>query len=56
MAVFKNFWNFIQDKMLGTGDRDSREAIEITNECVREWFDAYVKGDGSVTPHIKAEY
>lgn len=43
-------------KMLGTGDRDSREAIEITNECVREWFDAYVKGDGSVTPHIKAEY
>ena len=42
--------------MLGTGERDSREVIEITNEMVREWFDAYVKEDGVRTPAIKSVY
>lgn len=42
--------------MLGTGDRDAREAIEITNNCVREWFDCYLKNEGSYTPHIRNVY
>ena len=42
--------------MLGTGERDSREAIEITNDCVREWFDCYLKNDGNYIPHIKDVY
>ena len=42
--------------MLGTGERDSREAIEITNDCVREWLDCYLKNDGNYIPHIKDVY
>ena len=42
--------------MLGTGDRDAREVIEITNGCVREWFDCYLKNDGRTTPDIKEIY
>ena len=42
--------------MLGTGERDSREAIEITNNCVREWFDCYLKSDGDYIPHLKDVY
>ena len=42
--------------MLGTGDRDAREAIEITNNCVREWFDCYLKNDGRFVPRIKDVY
>ncbi len=42
--------------MLGTGERDGREVIEITNDVVREWFDAYVKEDGVRTPAIKNVY
>lgn len=42
--------------MLGTGERDGREAIEITNGLVREWFDCYLKNDGSYTPHIQNVY
>ncbi len=42
--------------MLGTGDRDSRECIEIMNSLVKEWFDCYVKEDGQRTPHIKSKY
>ena len=42
--------------MLGTGERDSRECIEIVNSSVREWFDCYLKEDGRRTPSIKSEY
>ena len=42
--------------MLGTGERDAREAIEITNNCVREWFDCYLKNDGDYIPRIKDVY
>lgn len=42
--------------MLGTGDRDAREAIEITNDCVREWFDCYLKEDGRFVPRIRDVY
>jgi hypothetical protein len=43
-------------KMLGTGERDSRECCQIVNEAVREWFDCYVKEDGQRTPAIKNVY
>ena len=42
--------------MLGTGERDGREAIEITNGVVREWFDCYLKNDGNFIPRIKDVY
>ena len=42
--------------MLGTGERDSREAIEITNGLVKDWFDCYLKEDGSYIPPVKSVY
>ena len=42
--------------MLGTGERDGREAIEITNGVVRELFDCYLKNDGNFIPRIKDVY
>lgn len=42
--------------MLGTGERDSRECIEIVNSLVKEWFDCYVKEEGQRTPRIKNKY
>lgn len=49
------FSPFLAD-MLGTGERDSREAIEITNGLVRDWFDCYLKEDGSYIPPVKPAY
>lgn len=43
-------------EMLGTGERDSRECIEIVNSLVEEWFDCYVKEEGQQTPIIKSKY
>lgn len=40
--------------MLGSGDIDSEECMYTVNSIVLNWFDYYLKGEGSL--NIKAEY
>ena len=40
--------------MLGSGDVDSEECMNTVNSIVLDWFDYYLKGEGSLD--IKAEY